>query len=171
MAQISFTNKQGGQALPPGEYEIVLTDYAWGTSNGQKTSGSETLNCKFETRAGATLWDTLIFAPATEWKVSAFLRCFGVFADEGAPIEVDDRLLSAFLGRVFGTVSVRNEEYNGRTRSRIEAYRAADKTTPSRSPMQGVPPQAKTDEPATENLLYSRNTHAGSVIESENLPF
>jgi len=125
MPRINFTHEEKGGSkfvLKPGVYEVCLVDFKWGTSEGAKTKGAPVLHLKLETHEGSWVFDQLIFHPSTAWKASAMLRCFGLEFAEGQEIDLNDELLHTIVGRSWGNIRVKNEEYQGKVLNRLESY-------------------------------------------------
>ena len=116
MPQIKYTTeeKSGSYLLKPGEYDVFLVDFKWGKSEGKKTSGSDTLDFKFETQDGTWIFDSIIFHESTVWKASAFLRSFGHVLNEGDAVDINNDLLNAIIGTVPGRIKIGNKPYGGK---------------------------------------------------------
>ena len=106
--------------LEPGEYECTLVEFKFGkVSEGKPTSGSDMLTLKFEAKNGVWLYDNLIFAPNTVWKAGVFLAALGVEA--GKKVDLSEATMPKLIGKKI-TLRVKQEDYLGHLRNRLEAY-------------------------------------------------
>ncbi|HYG22748.1 MAG TPA: hypothetical protein VEH04_08205 [Verrucomicrobiae bacterium] len=105
------------EMLPDGDYpfEIVAVDFA--LSTGNKTNGSETMECKvaffrdkaFEKKA-AQWTETFIFHPSTEWKLSVFTKCANMLVNGKVPADGEEiEYTEATVKGLRGWASVRNK--------------------------------------------------------------
>jgi len=151
MPKIKYTNDvRSFDVLPAGEYPVMLTKWEWTESTGGKTAGSQMLKLRFE-HEGQWIFDNLIFAQATEWKISAFLKAFGFNYQEGQDVDVNDAILHSLMSHQ-AMVQVSVDEYNGQKSNKVKAYLAPNKpadtltpATPSQpAPAAGPQPTATT---------------------------
>lgn len=175
MPRTTYTTKERGSfLLRPGEYTVFLSEYQFGISNGAKTRGADTMSLKFETQEGQWIFDTIIFHPSTEWKASAFLRCFGVFFQEGSEVDINEGLLNRLVGRTAGLIKIKNEEYQGKMHNRLEAYIAApDQSRPGAAQQRAQSAAVRTMPQAVARPEAAQDDLAFPVaaIPEDDIPF
>jgi hypothetical protein len=111
--------------VPAGDYKLRVVEAKADTSKG----GNEMIKLKLRTikddgTDGPSLYDYLVFADSSFWKIDAFLKSAGKHPGDGQPFpfepEIDDTFPDLVGLEVEASLTV--EEYNGRKSNKIGGY-------------------------------------------------
>ena len=104
-----------GSALPDGEYEFEVTDAEEKTSN---SSGNDMIELTLKIKGGPTVYDYLVAADGSYWKLDNFRAAIGEEIKPGVPVDLDP---DSFIGRK-GRCLLYTDEYQGRKKNKIADY-------------------------------------------------
>jgi|AACY02.16.fsa_nt_gi Protein of unknown function (DUF669). len=110
------TQKPRPTHVVEGNYEVTIVDAVETVS---KSTGNDMIRLQLEVAEhGVILFDYLVAAPKSEWKINAFRRALGETVTPGETVEIDAAKL---VGRKL-PAKLRVEEYQGRTSNKIDAW-------------------------------------------------
>jgi hypothetical protein len=120
--------ESGGKAVPDGAYEVEVVEV---TEEEGADSGNPYLKWKFRITEGdskgAALYDNTSLQPQALWRLKGLLEVLGVEVPDSS-MELD---LAEYTGQTL-TVTVVNEEFQGRDRPKVDSYGGdADKSSRS----------------------------------------
>ena len=138
MKYVSTNQDERAFFVPPGTYELTVLDAIETVS---KSSGADMIKLSLEVEGhGCRLFDYLIAAESSAWKIDAFRRALGETPVEGEEAELEPEDL---IGRRV-RARLRTEEYNGKTSNKVDSWLAAQK--PTRAPATQAAPQPEDDD-------------------------
>lgn len=118
------SDNQSARPIPPGEYDCEVTGYEFGMSS----SGTDklTLTLHFPDCESSKMED-IYFTPRAQWKFDTVLKCFTPSKNQDLPnkgerITINNEFVEKYLIGGNGRVEVREEEYNGKKRTRVALY-------------------------------------------------
>jgi len=126
--------------VEPGDYNVTVIEAVETIS---KSSGADMIKLNLEVDGhGCRLFDYLIAAENSAWKIDAFRRSIGDTVVEGEEVELS---ASALIGRR-GRARLKTEEYNGKINNKVdlwlESTTKADAATPT-----AAQPEEEDNEP------------------------
>ena len=110
--------------IPPGEYDCEITGYEFGMSQAGTDKLTITLHIP---DCEANMSEDIYFTPKAQWKFDTVLKCFCPSKNRDLPnkgdrITVNNDFVEKYLIGGEGRIDVKEEEYNGKKRSRVAAY-------------------------------------------------
>jgi hypothetical protein len=129
MPVFKYQGRENFKVVPDGEYIAHIADYEWKISKGQKTSGSDMLvieanilDPKTLQPTGAKVFDNLLFAENTDWRIDVFLKAIGAEPEMNANIDINEEFCEQHVRGASAWVSVTHEIYNSVDRNKIAAW-------------------------------------------------
>lgn len=114
-----------GDILPPGTHQVIVI----AAEEGKSSAGNPQLEVEMQATAGehqgGTIRDWIHFTPKTAGKVKQVLEAFGMASDGSISVEA-----SAFINKR-AQILVREELYNGETKTKVKAYSPASGEAPA----------------------------------------
>lgn len=118
----SYTANKPAQSeffVPPGDYKLEVVDATEETSKG----GNEMIKLKLRVinkdgGKGPSLFDYLVFAPSSFWKIDAFRASCGEDVEEGAEANIE---ASELIGNVCEATLI-VETYDGQKSNKVKSY-------------------------------------------------
>lgn len=104
--------------LPAGEYNFRVLD----AEEKRSKTGNDMIEVKLDVFKGeesAIVYDYLVFAEKSKWKVDHFLKCVGLLPEEGTNVDISGNDLIGHQGRVklrIGKTDKNND------RNEVDAY-------------------------------------------------
>ena len=138
---VDFTDvESGGKAVPDGSYEVEVVE----VTEEESSEGNPYLKWKFRITdgeaKGAALYDNTSLQVQALWRLKGLLEVLG----DDVPNSSMDLDLSEYPGRTL-TVSVVNEEYQGKDRPKIDRY-GGEAEKPAKSTKSKSKAKAKDDD-------------------------
>lgn len=124
--EYEYTDSDNATArpIPPGEYDTEVTGYEFGMSS----SGTDKLTLTlYFPDVESTMLEDVYFTPRAQWKFDTVLKCYSPsknidLPNKGDRITINNEFIEKYLIGGQGRVEVREEEYNGKKRTRVGAY-------------------------------------------------
>lgn len=114
--KLDFTNIEAYVKCAEGQHVVKLTEIEDTTSQ----AGNDMLNATFQvvkgTSTGAKLYDNFVLTEKALWKLQSFLVAIGMKADGKIVLDLDKLIGKTCI------VDVIHEEYEGKTRARIQEF-------------------------------------------------
>lgn len=129
----------GDAYINPGEYRVQVISYQFGLSK----SGNDKIDIRYRVlETGTTLSESIAFTEKAQWKFDLLLKCIApskniALPAKGQQIEIDAGFIQTYLLNGTGQVTVGEEEYNGKMRSKITSYNEGEYQTTASSHRQG----------------------------------
>ena len=151
--------------VPEGDYILCVTDFTIGISTGKKTSGSEKYDLEFEVEgSGCRVFEGLIDAESTAWKIDCFLKSSGVRTlKKGEPFSFRED-----EAKREGWVWVNPMGLRCHAHLVIDTYSPAGSAEKKTKNKVGVFYTDKPDLPPNESLRVSE---PAKIVEEEDIPF
>jgi len=124
--EYEYTDSDNATArpIPPGEYDTEVTGYEFGMSS----SGTDKLTLTlYFPDCESTMLEDIYFTPRAQWKFDTVLKCYSPsknidLPNKGDRITINNEFVEKYLVGGEGRVEVREEEYNGKKRTRVGSY-------------------------------------------------
>lgn len=114
--KIDMTNVESFVRCTEGEHIAKLVEVQENTTQ----AGDDMLTCVFEvikgSSKGARVYDNFVLTDKALWKLKQLLQAFGIKADGKIVLDLDK-----LVGKICN-ITVYHEEYNGKTKARIDEY-------------------------------------------------
>ena len=115
--KIDFSNVEAYVKCEEGEHVVKLIEI----EETESQSGNDMLNATFQVikgnSTGAKLYDNFVLTEKALWKLQSFLVAVGIKADGKVVLD-----LNKLIGKTC-IVEVAHEEYDGKTRARIQEFK------------------------------------------------
>lgn len=124
--KLDFSNVEAFVKCAEGQHIVKLT----AIEEGESQAGNDMLNATFQVvkgqSTGAKLYDNFVLTEKALWKLQSFLTAVGMKADGKVVLDLDKLIGKTCI------VEVEHEEYEGKTRARIQEFKklAAKATEP-----------------------------------------
>jgi hypothetical protein len=130
--KVDFTGVESFIKCEEGQHVAVLKSIEEKSSS----NGNEMLSAVFEVAVGesrgAKIYDNFVLTQKSLWKLKSYLDAIGIKSEGKLQIDIDNLVGKRCI------IQVIHEDYNGQTKSRIDAYKKLA--------------QAKTEEPKEEEI-------------------
>lgn len=115
--KLDFSGVEAYVKCAEGQHVVKLT----AIEETESQAGNDMLNATFKVvkgeSTGATLYDNFVLTEKALWKLQSFLTAIGMKADGKVVIDLDKLIGKTCI------VEVEHEEYDGKTRARIQEFR------------------------------------------------
>ena len=115
--KLDFSNVEAHVKCAEGQHVVKLT----AIEETESQAGNDMLNATFKVvkgeSTGATLYDNFVLTEKALWKLQSFLTAIGMKADGKVVLDLD-----RLIGKTC-IVEVAHEEYDGKTRARIQEFK------------------------------------------------
>ena len=108
-------NPGEGSAVPDGEYEFEVTGAEEKQSN---STGNDMIEVTLKIKGDGTVYDYLVDAEGSHWKLDNFLASIGIAVKPGVPIEIDP---DDFIGRK-GVCLLYTDVWQGKKKNKVGDY-------------------------------------------------
>lgn len=119
----------GGDLLPPGNYEVEVTEALEGKSSSDNPQLELELTAISGEHKDGSIRDWIVVIPTTAGKVKQILGAFGVGDNLDGTVKFEASDLMGKRARIV----VRNETYDGKERTRVKAYEESKGEAPASS--------------------------------------
>jgi hypothetical protein len=120
MPSFTYEERQAEpELIPAGDYIFEVIEAVDAISKGAKTAGADVIELKVKIDGnGKTIYEKLIFAESTMFRVDCFVQSTKIAATKGQQLEI----IAENLIGLRGWCSVKVETYNGNDRNRIARW-------------------------------------------------
>lgn len=115
--KLDFSGVEAYVKCAEGQHVVKLTEIEEGTSQAGNDMLSATFKVVKGQSTGAVLYDNFVLTEKALWKLQSFLMAVGMKADGKITLDLDKLIGKTCI------VEVEHEEYEGKTRARIQEFK------------------------------------------------
>lgn len=168
--------ESGGKAVPDGAYEVEVVE----VTEEESSEGNPYLKWKFRVTEGpskgAAIYDNTSLQPQALWRLKGLLEVLGVEVPDSS-MDLD---LSDYVGSTL-TITVANEEYQGKDRPKVASYggEASESSSTQSSKKKSSSKAEEEDDDSSDDsesefkkgqkvkFVDNKKTHKGKIVSIE----